>query len=1482
MLYRSLLNRCLGGLLLVVLLAGYAPAEDGKRIVFLAGRPSHGYGSHEHLAGCRFLAESITKAVPGVRCDVIPGGWPEDSQVLEGADAIVMYADGGGGHPALNHLKELDKHMQRGAGFVCIHYAVEVPKERGGPEFLNWLGGYFETHWSVNPHWNAEFKTLPEHPVTRGVKPFTANDEWYFHMRFRPGMEGVTPILSAVAPPETMSRPDGAHSGNPAVREAVAKGIPQHTAWVFERPDGGRSFGFTGGHFHWNWGRPEILQLVTNAIAWTAKVEIPEGGLRPSTPDIEALKEGQDEAAPERFDSESIRRDFKLSSTRTQARGARSASDDRARLLFTSPRITSQTPGHRVNTEIDVRGVKQLYLVVTDAGDGFACDWADWVEPVLTKSGAKQSLTELKWTRADAQWGQVGINRNANGGPLSVAGKPVANGIGTHANSVIAYQLDGSWEKLNVGCALDTGGTEQNGGKASSVTFLVYADALPRNLPSGGPAGASDSDRAAENAVAGLTVAPGVEATLAASEPDLLSLTNLDVDHRGRIWVCEVVNYRRHNGQRPEGDRILILEDTDHDGVADTVKTYYQGRDIDSAMGICVLGNKVIVSASPNVWVFTDDDGDDQPDRKELLFSKTGDPQHDHSAHSFLFGPDGKLYWNFGNTGHTVHDAQGNIIRDLAGNEVRDNGRPYRQGMPFRCNLDGSQFEVLGHNFRNNYEVTVDSFGTLWQSDNDDDGNRATRINYVMEYGNYGYVDEMTGEGWNADRTNKEAEIPLQHWHLNDPGVVPTMLITGAGSPTGITVYEADLLPEVFRNQVIHCDAGPNVVRAYPAAPEGAGYKAETVNLVVGERDRWFRPADVCVAPDGSLFVTDWYDPGVGGHNMQDLERGRLFRLAPPNTPYRTPKFDFSTPQGAVEALTNPAGSVRYMAWEAIQKFNEAAVPPLKTLAGHGNPRLRARALWALGKLPGQGSAAVATALADQDPDLRCMGIRLARQLNLPLADYAQRVVRDPSPAVRRELAIALRFDSSEAVPALWAELALQHDGRDRWYLEALGIGSDLRAAETFAAFEGRMGGNLTRAETLPTAIDIVWRSRAPRAAEWLGALLLDPVLPDQDVLRYLRALDFHPAEVRAPVLTALLAHAGDASTISAERVDLVVVESLMRLPDVDLKDQTQLLGSVERALDGIADRNRQIKILRRLKLPSAQERLLQLVRSSDPDSASVAAMEMLLRRGSEARLMELMSDPETAPEGLRLAASIGMTNFDVAAATVRSSFASESVLPDAKLEMARRLTASDPGARFLVEQARAGSLPAAARLVVGSQLRAHNNQEIRAAAQELFPAPKSAAKEALPPLAELVARKGKADAGSEVFKLKGTCANCHIVAGQGKNVGPDLSEIGGKLSREAMLVSILDPSAGISHNFEQYSALTDSGQVVNGLLVSQNPEQVVLKDAQGIERTIPKSEIEQFKKLDKSLMPENLHEALTTDELVDLLEYLMTLRKPQ
>ena len=269
-------------LLTLVLAATILPTSAAdKKIVFVAGSPSHGPAQHEHRAGCLLLKSCLDK-VPGISSVVYSNGWPQDPQAFDGAAGVVLYMDGGAGHPATQdgHLQTLAALMKKGVGLACIHYATEPTIERGQKEFLDWIGGAFEINWSVNPHWTADFKQLPKHPIARGVQPFTINDEWYFHIRFREGMKGVTPILTAVAPESTMERPDGTHSGNPAVREAVKRAEPQHVAWAAQRPGGGRGFGFTGGHFHRNWGDDNFRKLVLNAILWTAQIEVPPNGVQ--------------------------------------------------------------------------------------------------------------------------------------------------------------------------------------------------------------------------------------------------------------------------------------------------------------------------------------------------------------------------------------------------------------------------------------------------------------------------------------------------------------------------------------------------------------------------------------------------------------------------------------------------------------------------------------------------------------------------------------------------------------------------------------------------------------------------------------------------------------------------------------------------------------------------------------------------------------------------------------------------------------------------------------------------------------------------------------------------------------------------------------------------------------------------------------------------------------------------------------------------
>jgi putative membrane-bound dehydrogenase-like protein len=596
------------------------------------------------------------------------------------------------------------------------------------------------------------------------------------------------------------------------------------------------------------------------------------------------------------------------------------------------------------------------------------------------------------------------------------------------------------------------------------------------------------AQKSPEESLQSLKVADGLEATLFAAEPDLVNPTDIDVDARGRVWVLEGANYRKFK-TRPEGDRIVILEDTNGDGKADTSKVFYQSPELTSPLGICVMGNKVIVAQSPNVLIFEiDESGDKAKGPPKVVLTGFTGVNHDHGVHAGIFGPDGRYYFNCGNDGmrDVVKDADGKLVVDSLGSELGGKGKIYRgkekekgqigytDGHAFRCDPDFKNFETLGYNFRNNYELTVDSFGTVWQSDNDDDGNQGVRINYVMEGGNFGYKGPK-GFDWKRDQpafpdqTKQEA-----HWHLRWPGIVPNLLNTGGGSPTGIAIYEGELLPEQFRGALIHCDAGPNVVRAYITSPsssaptglmkngvalegatdKGAGYKAIPIDLVRGD-DKWFRPSDVCVAPDGSLIIADWYDPGVGGHNMQDKKdpaakgptdwhelRGRIYRVAPKGSKYATPKLDLSSVGGQIAGLHSPNVAVRYLAWTELNKGSAEQIRGMQAMwALDRNPRMRARALWLLARGK-DGQAAVQAGLKEKDENLRIAAFRAARMIKMDIPAISQSLLGDESMGLQREIALAMNYQPAEKAVPILVKLAEKFDGKDRWYLEALGIGA--------------------------------------------------------------------------------------------------------------------------------------------------------------------------------------------------------------------------------------------------------------------------------------------------------------------------------------------------------------------------------------------------------------------------------------------------------
>ena len=970
-------------------------------------------------------------------------------------------------------------------------------------------------------------------------------------------------------------------------------------------------------------------------------------------------------------------------------------------------------------------------------------------------------------------------------------------------------------------------------------------------------------------AVGSLNVAPGLEATLFASEPMLKNPTNIDVDARGRVWVCEAYNYRpaiTGNPTNKEGDRIMILEDTNGDGKADVSKVFYQDPSIESPLGIWVKGNQVIISDSPNVWILTDEDGDDKADKKELLFTGIGGEQHDHGMHTFVFGPDGKWYFNFGNAGEQLLDKDRKPVIDInTGKAI--NKENFKQGMVFRCDPGGKNVELLGQNFRNNYEVAVDSYGTLWQSDNDDDGNKGVRINYVMPYGNYGYTDEMTGAGWQANRDNIEPEIPRRHWHLNDPGAVPNLLQTGAGSPTGMIVYEGKLLPEVFQNQMIHCDAGPNVVRSYPVQKDGAGYTASIVNVLEGARDQWFRPADVCVAPDGSLIIADWYDPGVGGHQAGDLNRGRVYRVAPPNSPYTIPKMDVSTTGGAIEALQSPNMNVRYEGWQKLHEMGKKAEKSLaKFYKSSQNPRMQARALWLLSQLD-NGSKYIETALKSDNSDLRITALRAARERNADFISYVKQLVNDPSPQVRRECAIVLHLSKSPEAPALWAQLASQYDGKDRWYLEALGIGAAGNWDSYYAAWVKQMNN-----DPLANAggRDIVWRARTKEAVPMLAKLAGDPAVDLSQRLRYFRAFDFNPgATEKSNALLGILqanANSTDVSKLALRHLDPAFV-----------KNSPVATTALTKLMKGVYGTPEYMELVTRFEPVSENANLQKLAVAKATDGIGRDAARQLLKQNGESMVWEIVngSDEEAAKNMLTALRRVGNTE---SIGILKKVALDESKSVPLRKEATRSLGGSNDGEDAVIALLKSGDIKGDYKTAAVQGVSGAWRKNIRTQAASFLDAVPGAEGRKLPGINELLAIKGDATKGVSVFK--NNCSICHQVNSEGMDFGPKLSEIGSKLPKEGEYLAILHPDAGISFGYEGWEVKFKDGSTMTGIVSSKTETDLQMKFPGGVVQNYKMADVKSMKQMDSSMMPSGLQETMNTQELVDLVEYLTSLKK--
>lgn len=596
-------------------------------------------------------------------------------------------------------------------------------------------------------------------------------------------------------------------------------------------------------------------------------------------------------------------------------------------------------------------------------------------------------------------------------------------------------------------------------------------------------------------------VAPeGLEVTVWATSPQLFNPTNIDIDAAGRIWVAEGVNYRQHDGRRPEGDRIAVLEDTDGDGRADSSHTFVQEKELIAPLGVAVFDNVVVVSQTPGLIVYTDVDRnlrfDPAVDRREVLLDGFNAINHDHSLHSVTGGPDGKWYFSHGNCGAIFTDKSGRTFRIggsyyMSGGGVwpidtksvrgkpSDDGHVWTPGFSARMNPDGSRVEIVGHGYRNSFEQTVTSLGEMFQNDNDDPP--ACRTSYVLEFGSAGYFTR----GGHFYSTVKRPGQPHArgHWRQDDPGTFDAGDVYGGGSPTGIVFYENGALGESHAGTLLSCEAARNVVFGYQPEMEGAGYRLDRSDwLTTNTTGKFegadftdlenykpptngdpllFRPSDIAVGADGAIYVSDWFDARVGGHASYDKSSsGTIYRIAPKGFRPVNPKIDLGTIDGAIAALRSPAVNVRWTGFDAIRKAGEAALPSVQRLIADPNPWLSARGVWLLPYLGESGVSACHSLVNSEDPKQRLVAFRALRRSGREIVAPAKRLAVDPVPALRKEAALAMRDLPPEVSAPVLIEVARGWDGKDKNYLESIGLGAATHEDEIWTAMKAALGSD--------------------------------------------------------------------------------------------------------------------------------------------------------------------------------------------------------------------------------------------------------------------------------------------------------------------------------------------------------------------------------------------------------------------------------------
>lgn len=580
-----------------------------------------------------------------------------------------------------------------------------------------------------------------------------------------------------------------------------------------------------------------------------------------------------------------------------------------------------------------------------------------------------------------------------------------------------------------------------------------------------------------------------------AQSPQVFSPVAMDVDAKGRVWVTEGIDYNQRR-RVATGQSIIVVEDKDADGRADHSHVFVSETGLRHApLGIAVFDNRIVLSATPSIIVYTDVDRntvfDPDVDTREIFLTGFKNDRHDHTLHAVVGAPSGQWHFSYGNCGADIRTKDGRHF--LSGcyygypeviGKASSDGHVYVGGLTMRINPDGTGLAATGHNMRNPHDMAVSAFGDVFQSDNDDPAH--CRSSWVMEYGNMGYADLRDGsrsweevaksweepEGW-----NKNLRYSRSHWRENYPGACPPGSVYGAGSPTGNVLIEDDTLG--LRGVYLNCCMVRKEVMMTRPELKGSHYDlgehSPFIRLKDGEKGRHFLPTDVVVAPDGSLLLSDFYNDTSRRTNQVS---GTIYRISRKDSKASPPpSVDFTSTPGLVAALMNPSVNIRsHAAWLLVGKGEAATGSVQGFLEEHqANPTAVARGIWILAQLGAPGVAVIEPFLEGEDERLVVTAYRALR-LGDPsgLLNRATQLASSTSPAVRREIALSLRDVPFGECREILSILIDGYDASDRYALEALGIAFSGQENEVYQELVSKRFGDARKWGA--KAKDLAWR----------------------------------------------------------------------------------------------------------------------------------------------------------------------------------------------------------------------------------------------------------------------------------------------------------------------------------------------------------------------------------------------------------------------